>query len=1016
MKLLSLVRVGSVSALLATALVAPAATSQAALPTPPTNVYGNNIAFTKSVVSTVGQSSLTAPAGTLGVMVKLWGAAGRAESAIGNLPSAAGSGGYTTAVVDAAPASTFQLLVGQSDPVRQTSDLTPTGDQFGFGGQSVHDGGGGLTGLFTGTTAVVATDQARAVAVAGGGGGADGTSGGSYSGGANGNSSTSGNTLGNPGTLAYASTPLRDNTTMQGSVDRTNTPSGSGFTPFFPQNWQSAGGGGYVGGGRCVTGLTNGTLNEANLDQQSGCGGSGFVTSTGVQSQSIEGTPDQVETSPGVYPATTLPPQQIDPDYISGVGVGKKNGAGGNGLAVIYWLRIAAANYTEAVDQGVDQDLDVLENSGYPTNYTLEIVPSAGATATAATVVGNQVRVNPLSSAGGTTQTVQYKICAVSPSTTCSTGTITYNVADLPDAQPLTSTGAGTAVQTAGPSISVPTGGSLNLLDGTTAVSTLTVAGGVYNVVGSTLTFTPNVGYTGTPPLANYRISDALSNVSESTYQPTVTTPAPPAAPDKTSSGVGTAPQTTTITVPPDTTISLVGGSDATNVTIAGEGSYVLDPLTGVITFNPELGFLGTSTLTYQIADAYSQVSTGTYAATVTTPPAPTPVDDTSMGYGAANQTITVPLSPGEVVVLVGGSSPTSLTVPGKGTYTLDQATAIITFTPVPGVLGVIAPATFSVTDAYGGVGTATYTPTVLDPTEPPPAVPHTQSGKGTVTFEIPLPPGATVTLLDGATPVTSITIAGQGTYSIDSVTGIVSFVPLPDFAGTATSVTYEVTDAYGLSARSTFTAVITEAASTVPSAPRITWLRAKPGNSLKVQFVAGKGGTPATKYSYRTATARSSAKPASSWSKWTTTRKVGKSFTTALPKRSAKWIQVRAANRFGNSKKVSTVWRVKSSSLLRSLTTGSAPQVRGDITSRCAPVVITAIRYAANGATTSHYVKRKNDCARWRAPQSAGWSRLAKGSTKVAGPVIARDTSVVNTALASVTTTRWWMYRSDAH
>jgi len=59
----------------------------------------------------------------------------------------------------------------------------------------------------------------------------------------------------------------------------------------------------------------------------------------------------------------------------------------------------------------------------------------------------------------------------------------------------------------------------------------------------------------------------------------------------------------------------------------------------------------------------------------------------------------------------------------------------------------------------------------------------------------------------------TSVTVANQGTYSI--VSGQVQFVPLSSFAGTATAVTYQIADALGQVASTTYTPTVSP-----PTAP----------------------------------------------------------------------------------------------------------------------------------------------------------------------------------------------------
>ena len=65
--------------------------------------------------------------------------------------------------------------------------------------------------------------------------------------------------------------------------------------------------------------------------------------------------------------------------------------------------------------------------------------------------------------------------------------------------------------------------------------------------------------------------------------------------------------------------------------------------------------------------------------------------------------------------------------------------------------------------------------------------------------------------LLDPATNTygTSVTIAGQGTYTV-AASGAVTFDPVPTFVGTATPLTYRVADANGATATSTITITTT--------------------------------------------------------------------------------------------------------------------------------------------------------------------------------------------------------------
>jgi CshA-type fibril repeat protein len=66
--------------------------------------------------------------------------------------------------------------------------------------------------------------------------------------------------------------------------------------------------------------------------------------------------------------------------------------------------------------------------------------------------------------------------------------------------------------------------------------------------------------------------------------------------------------------------------------------------------------------------------------------------------------------------------------------------------------------------------------------------------------------------LLDAdGNPVTSVVIAGEGTFTVDTATGQVTFTPARDFVGTS-SVTYRITDSAGLTATAVFAVTVTPA------------------------------------------------------------------------------------------------------------------------------------------------------------------------------------------------------------
>lgn len=100
---------------------------------------------------------------------------------------------------------------------------------------------------------------------------------------------------------------------------------------------------------------------------------------------------------------------------------------------------------------------------------------------------------------------------------------------------------------------------------------------------------------------------------------PIADAPAPPTAAPLTSTGTAGHSQSVTIPLGAGQTVTLVDGAAETNtVAIPDQGTYTLAPGTGVITFTPRAGFVGTAAaVTYRIRDSYNQFADSSYAATV---------------------------------------------------------------------------------------------------------------------------------------------------------------------------------------------------------------------------------------------------------------------------------------------------------------------------------------------------------------------------------------------------------------
>jgi CshA-type fibril repeat protein len=480
-------------------------------------------------------------------------------------------------------------------------------------------------------------------------------------------------------------------------------------------------------------------------------------------------------------------------------------------------------------------------------NGTVTFVPVAGFSG-AATPVGYQV----------TDSASQTRSAVISPT-----------VAGLPTATPNTTSGPKGQVQTvdlvSGASGTDIAGYGATLVPSTvllcgasetapncTKTSVTVVGVGTYVVdAAGIMTFTPEANYVGTPTALGYIIEDSLGQIASSTYTPTVN--APTAASPDTSSGPYNTAQTKTVltndtpaagsTLVPSS-VKLCGSSNVapdctlTTLTVANEGSYSVDATTGDITFTPLGTFIGTATpITYSVTDSLGGKASSTYTPTVGTPPAPSASPNVSSGTNDANQTIN-PLTNDTVssasfpfdattvrLCAVGTTSNcalTTLTVANEGTYTVNPTTGVVTFDPLPSFSGTATPITYSVTDTRSQVVTSTITPTVA----PLPTLsPDTSSGPyDTAQTKIVLTndlPGAGATLVAGSVKLcdvtdtapnctlTTLVVANEGAYDVDPSTGVVRFTPLSTFTGTATPVTYSVTDSLGQKASTTYTPTV---------------------------------------------------------------------------------------------------------------------------------------------------------------------------------------------------------------
>jgi CshA-type fibril repeat protein len=167
----------------------------------------------------------------------------------------------------------------------------------------------------------------------------------------------------------------------------------------------------------------------------------------------------------------------------------------------------------------------------------------------------------------------------------------------------------------------------------------------------------------------------------------------------------------------------------------------------------------------------------------------------------------------------------TKLTVENQGTYTV-YTDGTVLFDPLPTFAGIATGIIYQVPDTIGRIVAATITPTIT-PAPSPALVPDTSSGPFNTAQNAPvlgndlnnlapLDP-TSVKLCKVEAPVeiapdcslTSLTTS-DGYYSVDQASGVVSFIPVKGFIGTATVVvTYIASDALGRKASTTYTPTV---------------------------------------------------------------------------------------------------------------------------------------------------------------------------------------------------------------
>ncbi|RSI01895.1 YSIRK type signal peptide [Streptococcus oralis] len=322
------------------------------------------------------------------------------------------------------------------------------------------------------------------------------------------------------------------------------------------------------------------------------------------------------------------------------------------------------------------------------------------------------------------------------------------------------------------------------------------------------VTFTPDKQFKGETPELELTRVDANGTPVTVKYQAVVKEVVPTST-NATSTGPQGVPQTGTPTfqggdplVPIDETVEPTFEDGSKGKSIPGQGTYTIAP-DGTVTFTPDKQFVGNpDPVTVKRVDKNGTPVTATYSPEFTKV-TPTGKDTSSVNIKGLVQTGTPtfeggnPLVPiDETVAVTFEDGSTEKVIPGEGTYAISPD-GIVTFTPEANFVGKGTGVTIVRKDKNGTPVTASYRPTVVDPSTGHDTASTGAKGQpqvATSVFEGHIDPTVPPTFEDGST---TMVVPGEGSYTIDK-DGKITFTPEPDFVGTAKGLVVKRLDMYG--------------------------------------------------------------------------------------------------------------------------------------------------------------------------------------------------------------------------
>ena len=854
------------------------------------NYYGTAQTFTTPSDLPVG-STFT---------VEVWGAGGGGIENLYAYDHGGAAGGYSKATIGVTSVGeTFSLVIGQGGEPRDTTTQYGGGGAGGAGSAG-GSSGGGYSGIFGGT------GTSTPLVIAGGGGGASPYNGLTTAGAAGGGGGT-----GDGGAATDTASSGRAGTTTAGGAAATSQSAsciptagsslqgGNGCGLTTARDGGGGGGGGYFGGGGGRWGGVSAT--ESN---GTGGGGSGYINTSRATSAT------QQRGANGVL-QNVADPLKSSNQWVTPIGVGGRAGGtltqaiGGNGMVVVQWAvpptaRADTASGGTAMAITMNPATNDTGASGATITASSVRLCGSGDTAPNCTATSRSITGEGSYSVNTSTGVVTF----TGEAGFVGTSTLTYSVEDSrgtkasstasfttlapPTARPDESAAPKGDNQSVSPLANDSASGSatlstssLFLCDVTetapacTKTAVIVANEGRYDISAGVVTFTANTSYTGTRVLP-YIVQDSNTQIAASTIKFTaLPPPAVSAAADSQtvahtitasftplsndSAGVTPSEYTTQGTVAFNTsTLKLCAASETISTTCTRNSIDVTDQgtwtLTGsTVTFVPLVTFSGIATpVNYVVCNTISgswapatppsSCGSSTLNVTVSAPTAPAPIADSQTGsLGAMLAYLPLTNDSGsslssarmklcDVTETAPNCLSTSVVVASQGTWTLNTSTGLVNFIPLALFYGDATPITYTGSDVVGATFSSTISASITPPTLPSAVA---DSASGVVTSSITVTPlandtgtGITASSLflcgTSETPPActelSLTVNGQGDWSVNPSTGQVTFTPVSGFTGAVTQISYSVVDILSRATSSTLSISVT--AISAPNTP----------------------------------------------------------------------------------------------------------------------------------------------------------------------------------------------------